>query len=260
MNGMRSFAGVSASLFIDGDAFAALGVLGLEERAGERLGRVAVPSPFPYREHMRVVALRGGSDLVAETSDVLELVGRRLGGRTLGLFTSLRRMNDVGDELASRLRDDGIEVIAPRRAADDPMALVTRFVSGGAVLLGARRFWQGIDIPGDALQAVVIEKLPFQVPTELRRRRERRLEERGIRSFQRLSLGQMLLHLKQMAGRLIRSEEDRGLVVIVEGRTDKGYFRRIGEELPGDPPRVLGRAADLDAVLDELALERPKPR
>jgi ATP-dependent DNA helicase DinG len=106
----------------------------------------------------------------------------------------------------------------------------------------------------------VIEKLPFQVPTELRRRRERRLEERGIRSFQRLSLGQMLLHLKQMAGRLIRSEEDRGLVVIVEGRTDKGYFRRIGEELPGDAPRVLGRAGDLDAVLDELALERPKPR
>jgi ATP-dependent DNA helicase DinG len=260
MNGMRSFAGVSASLFIDGDAFAALGVLELEERAGDRLGRVAVPSPFPYREHMRVVALRGGSDLVAETSDVLELVGRRLGGRTLGLFTSLRRMNDVGDELSSRLRDDGIEVIAPRRAADDPMALVTRFVNGGAVLLGARRFWQGIDIPGDALQAVVIEKLPFQVPTELRRRRERRLEERGIRSFQRLSLGQMLLHLKQMAGRLIRSEEDRGLVVIVEGRTDKGYFRRIGEELPGDAPRVLGRAGDLDAVLDELALERPKPR
>jgi ATP-dependent DNA helicase DinG len=149
---------------------------------------------------MRVVELRGGSDLVRETADVLELLARQLGGRTLGLFTSLRRMDEVADELASRLRSDGIEVIAPRRAGDDPSALVTRFANGGGVLLGARRFWQGIDIPGDALQAVVIEKLPFEVPTELRKRREARLAEHGISSFERMTLGRMLLNLKQMVG------------------------------------------------------------
>ena len=69
------------------------------------------------------------------------------------------------------------------------------------------------------MQAVVIEKLPFEVPTELRRRREERIRELGLNAFERYRLGKMLLYLKQMTGRLIRSEDDRGIVVIVEGRT-----------------------------------------
>jgi ATP-dependent DNA helicase DinG len=255
---LQSLAGVSASLFVGGDAFAALGDLDFEARAKERLVRISVPSPFNYRDHMRVVALRGGADLVRETADVLERLARRLGGRTLGLFTSLRRMDEVADELAARLRSEGIDVIAPRRAADDPTALVTRFVNGAGVLLGARRFWQGIDIPGDALQAVVIEKLPFEVPTELRRRREARLAEHGVSSFERLSLGRMLLNLKQMVGRLIRSEEDRGIVVIVEGRSEKGYFRRLREALPKGSEVVVSSTAQLDALLAEVGI-RPQP-
>jgi ATP-dependent DNA helicase DinG len=251
---LRSFAGVSASLFVGGDALAALGDLELEQRSSERLARISVPSPFNYRDHMRVVALRGGADLVRETADVLEALARRLGGRTLGLFTSLRRMDDVANELAHRLRGEGIDVITPRRAADDPSALVARFVNGAAVLLGARRFWQGIDIPGDALQAVVIEKLPFEVPTELRKRREARLAEHGISAFERMSLGRMLLNLKQMVGRLIRSEEDRGLVVIVESRSDKGYFRRLVQALPKGCEVVVAEPGDLDRLLAEVGV------
>jgi ATP-dependent DNA helicase DinG len=102
------------------------------------------------------------------------------------------------------------------------------------VLLGARKFWQGLDIPGVDLQAVVIEKLPFEVPTELRKRRQARLEQEGLDVFGRYTLGKMLLNLKQMIGRLIRSEEDRGVAVIVEGRTDKRYFARLAEALPPD--------------------------
>ena len=106
---------------------------------------------------------------------------RLLGGRTLGLFTSLRRMREVGELLAEKLRGEGFDVLSPRRATDDPAALVERFsrAGGGGVLLGARTFWQGLDIPGPALQAVVIEKLPFEVPTELRKRREARLRAAG---------------------------------------------------------------------------------
>jgi ATP-dependent DNA helicase DinG len=251
---LRSFAGVSASLFVGGDAFAALGDLDFEERAKERLVRLSVPSPFNYQDHMRVVALRGGTDLVRETADVIEELARQLGGRTLGLFTSLRRMEDVANELSARLRDEGIDVIAPRRGSDDPTALVARFVNGAGVLLGARRFWQGIDIPGDALQAVVIEKLPFEVPTELRKRREARLAEHGVSSFERLSLGRMLLNLKQMVGRLIRSEEDRGIVVIVEGRVDKRYFRRLREALPKGSAVVVSERGQLGKLLAEVGI------
>jgi Rad3-related DNA helicase len=255
MDRVRSFAGVSASLFVGGNAFAALGDLRLEERAGERLQRDSVPSPFPYATHMRVVALRGeGGDLVGETAGAVLELARRLGGRTLGLFTSLRRMDQVAEEIAHRLREEGIDLLAPRRASDDPGALVQRFTSGGAVLLGARKFWQGLDIPGDDLQAVVIEKLPFEVPTELRRRRERLLEERGIDAFGRYTLGKMLLHLKQMCGRLIRSEEDRGIVVIVEARAEKGYFRRLREALPPGVQIVSARRDELGGLLAEVGI------
>lgn len=263
---LEAFAGVSASVFVGGDAFAALGELGIdparrgpgEDGVLARLETVSVPSPFPYAEHMRVLAMPDPGDLVGETAAVLAELARRLGGRTLGLFTSLRRMQDVAAELAERLRDDGIEVLAPRRAGDDPGALVARFAQGGAVLLGARRFWQGLDLPGDQLQAVVIEKLPFEVPTELRRRREARLKRAGVDAFERYTLGKMLLNLKQMAGRLIRSEEDRGLVVIVEGRTDKRYFRRLGAALPpGARIAVAGREA-LAALLAEVGVDAPR--
>jgi len=250
---LESFAGVSASLFVAGDAFAALGELGVT--GGDApVATLSVPSPFPYEKHMRVAALSGGADLVRETVDVLEKLARRLGGRTLGLFTSLRRMNDVAALLAERLRDDGIEVLAPRRASDDPSALVERFRQGGAVLLGARKFWQGLDLPGDQLQAVVIEKLPFEVPTELRRRRELRLKRAGIDAFERFALGKMLLNLKQMVGRLIRSEDDRGLVVLVESRPEKRYFRRLGDALPPGSRVVLAEPEDLEALLAEVGI------
>jgi len=254
MDKLDSFAGVSASLFVAGDAGAALGDLDLEARAGERLQRASLPSPFNYRAHMRVAALRGGADLVSETTEVLEILARQLGGRTLGLFTSLRRMRQVGDELALRLRGEGLEIIAPRGDADDPGALVERFARSGGVLLGARRFWQGVDLRGDALQAVVIEKLPFEPPTELMRRRQQRFEEAGGNAFERYGLCRMLLNLKQMTGRLIRSEQDRGLVVIVEGRVEKSYFRRLGDALPEGVEVGVTTAGGLAALLGEVGI------
>lgn len=261
MEGLESFAAVSASLFIEGDEFAALGELEIDVFAGRPLRRVRVESPFDYASNLRVVALESGVDLEWETAAVLEAVARRLGGRTLGLFTSLRRMNAVADRLALALEGEEIEVLAPRRAGDDPASLVERFrtAPGGAVLLGARTFWQGLDLPGDTLQAVVIEKLPFEVPTELRRRREARVREAGGRPFEKFTLGKMLLHLKQMAGRLIRSETDRGVVVVVEGRTDRPYFARLGHAFPvGSRVRALRREALLE-VFDELELGPDPP-
>jgi ATP-dependent DNA helicase DinG len=252
---LESFAAVSASLFVGGDPFAALGELEIEERAPAPVRRVSVESPFPYAEHMRVVALDEGGDLVEETASVIAQLARRLGGRTLGLFTSLRRMNQVAEILARELRDDGLEILAPRRASDDPAALVERFQrAGGGVLLGARTFWQGLDIPGRDLQAVVIEKLPFEVPTELRKRREARLRAAGLDAFERHSLGKMLLYLKQMCGRLIRSEEDRGVVVIVEGRAQRSYFASLAKALPAGVGVRVVRPGDLPAVLAEIGL------
>jgi ATP-dependent DNA helicase DinG len=255
---LSTLACVSASLFVGGDPFAALGELELETRGDAPVARVSVPSPFPYAEHMRVVALRETGDPVEATAGALADLARLLGGRTLGLFTSLRRMRDVAELLSRELRTDGLEVLAPRRSTDDPLALVQRFAraAGGSVLLGARSFWQGLDIPGDALQAVVIEKLPFERPTELSRRRESRLRQEGEDAFARYTTGKMLLNLKQMLGRLIRSEEDRGLVVIVDARTDRPYFERLDEALPAGSRVVVADRCELPALLADVGIGR----
>ena len=253
---LETMACVSASLFVGGDPFAALGTLDVESPKEVPLARAEIASPFPYREHMRVVALEPEGDLVDATADVLVDLARNLGGRTLGLFTSLRRMREVGDILHERLRGDGFDILLPRRATDDPSALVERFVRAGAggVLLGARTFWQGLDIPGEALQAVVIEKLPFEVPNELRRRRESRLRSVGEDAFARYTTGVMLLNLKQMVGRLIRSEEDRGVAVIVDARSDRPYFPRLDEALPPGSSVTLARRQELPALLAEVGI------
>jgi ATP-dependent DNA helicase DinG len=256
---LESFACVSASLYIGGDSFAALGALEIDSRGEVACWGESVESPFPYAEHMRVVALREPGELVETTAAVIEDLARALAGRTLGLFTSLRRMREVRERLADALRGDGFDLLMPRRATDDPAALVDRFRRAGAgcVLLGARTFWQGLDIPGDALQAVVIEKLPFEVPTELRRRREARLRGQGDDAFERYTLGVMLLNLKQMVGRLIRSERDRGVVVIVDPRPDRAYFERLDEALPrGCRVRLVDRS-DLPAILAEAGVVSP---
>ena len=189
-------------------------------------------------------------------ADTLAELTRLLGGRTLGLFTSLRRMRDVDERLAERLRGEGYDILSPRRASDDPAALVERFsrADGGGVLLGARTFWQGLDIAGPALQAVVIEKLPFEVPTELRKRREALIKARGGDAFSRYTMGKMLLNLKQMVGRLIRAEDDRGIVVIVEGRTDKRYFKRLSEAMPPGSRVAEATLADLAGLLAEVGI------
>jgi ATP-dependent DNA helicase DinG len=253
---LESFSCVSASLYVAGDSFAALGGLEVESRSEQPCWGEQVQSPFPYAEHMRVVALREPGDLVETTASVMEDVARALGGKTLGLFTSLRRMRDVRDRLAEALRGEGFDLLMPRRATDDPAALVQRFqrTREGAILLGARTFWQGLDIPGEALSAVVIEKLPFEVPTELRRRREARLRSQGDDAFERFTLGVMLLNLKQMIGRLIRSEEDRGVVVIVDPRSDRSYFERLDEALPPGCGVQLVDRAELPGLLAEAGI------
>ncbi len=258
---LASFSAVSASLFVGESAFASLGELEIEERNPARVQRQCEPSPFDYASRMRVVAMETPErDVVEETARVIAGLAGRLGGRTLGLFTSLRRMRECAELLAEPLRGEGIELLMPRRAFDDPAALVERFRQGGAVLLGARTFWQGLDLPGETLEAVVIEKLPFEVPTELRRRREERLRRAGFDPFDRFALGKMLLNLKQMVGRLIRSEDDRGLVVIVDGRPGKRYFRRLGDALPPGTRVRVARRDGLDALMDEIGLSRAGSR
>jgi ATP-dependent DNA helicase DinG len=113
--------------------------------------------------------------------------------------------------------------------------LLERFRSlGNAVLVGSQSFWEGVDVRGDALSLVVIDKLPFAAPDDpVLAARIDKLNREGRNAFQEYQLPQAVITLKQGAGRLIRDENDRGVLMICDPRLySKGYGRRILQSLP----------------------------
>jgi ATP-dependent DNA helicase DinG len=248
----------SATVSVGEDLRGSLGLLELPERAGSRFSaHPSIPSPFDYKRNLEVLFVDerfGREELVRRTTQAITTLARKLGGRTLALFTSRDRMATVADELFRTLSPEGFSIIAPSTGNADPHDLVRTFLdTEQAVLLGARAFWQGVDIPGDACQAVVIEKLPFDVPGDpLIQRRGELIERDGGNSFMDFMLPRMLLRLKQMVGRLIRTPTDRGIVVIVEPRCEKRYFQAIYGALPTGARHARIRLADLDRILDEF--------
>ena len=251
--------GTSATLAIGEDIRGSLGPLELPERSSGRFNQEpSVPSPFDFENNLEIVFITDRTDhsrLVDKTVIAIEETATRLGGRTLGLFTSRDRLSTATDILDHRLRDQGITVIAPISGNADPHELVRSFMeTERSVLLGSRAFWQGVDVPGPSCQALVIEKLPFDVPSDpLLVRRGKLIEEDGGNGFMDFTLPRMLLRLKQMIGRLIRTPTDRGIVVIVEPRSEKRYFGRLADALPLDAPHTKIPLADLADYVDGFA-------
>jgi ATP-dependent DNA helicase DinG len=123
------------------------------------------------------------------------------------------------------------------------------------VLVGSQSFWEGIDVPGDALQCVLIDKLPFPPPNDpLVEARVKRLESQARNAFTEYFVAEAAVSLKQGAGRLIRSETDRGLLVVCDPRmAGMNYGRRLRAALP--PMTPVDSEADALAWLRELAAE-----
>jgi len=136
-------------------------------------------------------------------------------GATFGLFASNQRLRDVGDRVQARLEPRGIEVL--RQSWGPGRALAARQERDfGSVLLGTKSFWQGVDIPGLGVACVFIDKLPIEPSSRpLVAAREDRLGG-GPSAFLGYRLPRALLMLKQGVGRLIRSQDDRGVVIIAD--------------------------------------------
>jgi ATP-dependent DNA helicase DinG len=121
--------------------------------------------------------------------------------------------------------------------------LLSRFrESGAAILVGTASFWEGVDVPGDALRALLIAKLPFRVPSEpITAAHCEAIERRGGDSFREYMLPHAALRLKQGFGRLVRTAADRGVVVIADPRVvTKNYGRGLIEGLP-PARRIVGK-------------------
>jgi ATP-dependent DNA helicase DinG len=224
-----------------------------------------VKSPFDYASQAALYVPRAfpKPNDPSHSQRVAQLAARgatELGGRTLVLTTTLRALRTIGDTirqqfelLEAQFRPDVlVQGELPKRVLMDRFREGATAGRAGCVLVASASFWEGFDAPGDALQFVVIDKLPFPPPNDpLVEARSQRLEAQGRSSFADYSLPEAAVALKQGAGRLIRRETDRGVLAICDTRlVAMGYGRRLLAALP--PMRRLENESDFDAALDAL--------
>jgi len=224
-----------------------------------------VPSPFDYAEQAALFVPRQfpRPQDPAHGAEVARLAAHgaaTLGGRTLVLTTTTRALRSIGDDLRQRFAQDdamsSLEILVqgelPKRVLMDRFREGAEHGRPGCVLVATASFWEGFDAPGDALQLVVIDKLPFPPPNDpLVEARGRRLEAQGRSPFNDYFVPEAAIALKQGAGRLIRRETDRGVLVICDTRlVSMGYGRRLLGAVPA--MRRLADEADFDAALADL--------
>ena len=203
---------------------------------------LAVPTDLPAAEE-------GSGEFYKAIAEVTEQVATLSDGGLFVLFTSYAALIHVG-ELLRRIGADSRWPLFIQ-GEDDRHRLLQRFVEHGrGILLGTASFWEGVDVPGDPLRGLIIQKLPFKVPTEpVTAARMEAIQAAGQDGFQEYMLPHAALRLKQGFGRLIRSKSDRGAVVLLDDRlVTKQYGHYLRNSLPG-PTLVKGAWSDVQRRL-----------
>ncbi len=215
------------------------------------------PSPFDFRrqavlilEHDPGTTWRA-QDLAGRQEERLKRLAEVTRGRTLALFTNKRDMHRVATAVGAHIEEDGVLVLA-QGLHGGAAALAEEFRSHPeTILFGVDTLWTGQDFPGDSLVCLVIAKLPFPRQDPLFQARCRACEEAGERWFERFYLPEAVLKFRQGFGRLIRSETDTGVIVVLDHRlTQKSYRQAFLGSLP-DLQVVEVTPPDLAAVVDE---------
>jgi ATP-dependent DNA helicase DinG len=223
--------------------------LGLSGRAWKAL---RVESPFDYPTQAGLYVPRHLPEpnhpewSRAFAREVFQLV-RLTGGRAFVLFTSHRHLDEVHALVAPHL-----DVPALKQGDAPRAALLDAFQTRPSVLFASQSFWEGVDVPGDALSLVIIDRLPFAPPGDpLQAARMEALRLRGQEPFRALQLPQAALSLRQGFGRLIRTRSDRGVVALGDVRiVTKRYGRALLESLP--PAQILLGMEDVKAFWARL--------
>lgn len=225
-------------------------------RSAAGVWEARIPSPFPF-ERQSLVGVPtdfpepDADGFVPTLADWVARLALEIGGRTFVLFTSYRMLEQAAERLAAHPGREGLQVL---RQGEVPRArLVDRFRSReglGQLLLGTDSFWEGVDVPGPALSCVVLCRLPFPVPDHpLTAARAERLWAQSLNPFWEDALPRAVMKFRQGFGRLIRTGEDRGAVVVTDRRlVTRPYGRQFLRALPGCQ-LVAGPA---EALLREL--------
>jgi ATP-dependent DNA helicase DinG len=263
----RTLVLTSATLELGGSFDAVAGTLGLRGDGAPTWRGLDVGSPFDYpRQAIAYVAARlpapGRDGTSAQAVDELEALVRAAGGRTLGLFSSMRAAQAAAETLRERFAADGTQIPVLCQGEDQIATLVRQFAADAPTcLFGTLSLWQGVDVPGSACQLVVIDRIPFPRPDDpLASARTQAIARMGGNGFMAVSATHAALRLAQGAGRLVRRSDDRGVVAFLDSRmVTARYAGFLQRSLPPFWP-TTDRAKVLAALtrLDQLA-EPPLP-
>ena len=226
----------------------------VKERLGlEHAAELQVGSPFDYKQSTLLYVARDVPEPARPAyqraiETAIADLAIALGGRTLVLFTSHSQLRVTSTSIRTRLESEGILVLAHAVDGSRRKLLQSFKDNDRAVLLGTSSFWEGIDVVGEALSALVIVKLPFSVPTDpVFSARSEGFDE----PFRQFSVPQTILKFKQGFGRLIRSRSDRGVVAILDSRVGSKFY---GPAFIGSLPDCTVRYGSADS-LPEAARE-----
>jgi ATP-dependent DNA helicase DinG len=254
--GDRTVIMTSATLELGGTFDAVAGTLGLRGEGAPEWRGLDVGSPFDYpQQAIAYVAQHlpapGRDGLATQTLDEIEALVRAAGGRTLGLFSSMRAAKEATEAMRERF-DGDIGFLC--QGEDQVTTLVRQFARDPATcLFGTLTLWQGVDVPGSACQLVIIDRIPFPRPDDpLASARSQAIARMGGNGFMAVSATHAALRLAQGAGRLIRRGEDRGVVAFLDSRMMTArYAGFLQRSLPPfwpttDRERVLAALRRLD--------------
>ena len=244
----RAWIFTSATLSVNGDFSHYQSETGLAQARTE-----SWPSPYDFANQALLYVPEGLPDPNSEgyVEAVIEAawpVVRASGGHAFLLFTSLRAMDRGFERLEAKVRAEGLDWPLLLQGSAARNELLERFRrSPHAVLVASQSFWEGVDVKGEQLSVVVIDRLPFNPPDDpVLAARIERINRAGGNAFMQYQLPRAVIALKQGAGRLIRDENDRGALVICDPRlVGKPYGRRIWQALP--PFRRTRALADVEA-------------
>ncbi len=248
--GERSVVLTSATLELGGSFEPIAGQVGLLGEGAPDWQGIDVGSPFDYQKQGILYVARhlpppGRDGASAAANDELAALIEAAGGRTLGLFSSMRAAEAAAESMRARL-DVPILLQGEERTA----TLVRQFAADDATcLFGTLSLWQGVDVPGEACQLVVIDRIPFPRPDDpLMSARAQAVDDAGGNGFMTVSAAHAALRLAQGAGRLIRRTSDRGVVAVLDSRL--ATARYAGFLRTSLPPMWL--TTDHDVVVGAL--------
>jgi len=250
----RAWVFTSATLSVNGDFKHYCGELGLEDA---QTASWASPFDFENQALLYVPQNLPNPNTREYTAGVVKAalpVLMASEGRAFLLFTSLRAMREACEMVREEFRARGLDYPVLLQGEGSRTELLERFRTlGNAVLVASQSFWEGVDVRGEALSVVMIDRLPFSPPDDpVLAARIDKMNREGRNAFMEYQVPQAVITLKQGAGRLIRDETDRGVLMICDPRlVEKPYGKRIWRSLP--PMRRTRELADVEAFFSQAA-------